>query len=474
MYRAVVIDDEPLVLEGIANSFQWIENGFDLPVKFSNSTEALKYILKNSPELVITDIKMPVMDGLELIRKLSESGNTSIIVIISGFADFEYARKAITYKVEDYILKPLDTKVCTNLIKSLKHRLDEKESEKSIKLIDGFLKGDISVSSTFNKCRYFYCAFITFKAQCDIYFERNSNFMVLPYGGNSALMLFSNSNIEYCRKTIESVKKDCDACVGISNKFDVGDNFKLAYNQAVITNYSLKFSGRDIIGIYSEPDLSDVRKLAKKLESAIVSGDQKTLSPLVREISQFLSESSNVVENAVFLNNTLKSIFDDYFEGRHSQRIYFEQINEEILTGKFRNVEEFIVYLEDIFDSLHSENETGVEDTNERIEEIKRYIDEHYRERLFLRDIADKFFINMNYLCQLFSSYFNCSFTDYITKRRMEESRNLLENTEFSINQIAQQVGYTDYYYFIRVFRNYFGTSPKKFKHNNINNLEGN
>lgn len=132
MYRVVIIDDEPRIRRGIAHCMPWEKMGFALSGEAANGVEALELIRSVRPDLVITDIRMPDMDGLNLISMVHKEGIPSLFIVISGYAEFEYAQRALRYGVTDYILKPVDEEQLSqsvqNCLRQLGNRAVEEET----------------------------------------------------------------------------------------------------------------------------------------------------------------------------------------------------------------------------------------------------------------------------------------------------------------------------------------------------------
>jgi len=128
MYSVVVVDDEPWTLIGISNAFLWNENGFELVYKTINPFEAIDYIQKNKPDVVFTDIRMPQVSGIELIKTIKQEDNNVEFIVISGFAEFEYAQDALKQGVFDYCLKPIEDDKTNELLVRLKEHLDKKNN----------------------------------------------------------------------------------------------------------------------------------------------------------------------------------------------------------------------------------------------------------------------------------------------------------------------------------------------------------
>lgn len=107
MYQLVIVDDEPRILNGLCKYYDWNKMGFELSGRFRNGKEVLDHMKSHPVDVILSDISMPVMDGITLAKTLYEQNSPVILVFLSGYAEFEYARQALTYKVYEYILKPI-------------------------------------------------------------------------------------------------------------------------------------------------------------------------------------------------------------------------------------------------------------------------------------------------------------------------------------------------------------------------------
>lgn len=127
MYRVLLADDEMLVTNGMAKLIQWEEYGFTIADVASNGKEALEKHIKEPFDLIITDLKMPVMSGLELIKAVHDLGHSCQIAIVSAYAEFEYAQEAMKYGVNYYLLKPIDKQIVEGFLSQIKDKLDAQE-----------------------------------------------------------------------------------------------------------------------------------------------------------------------------------------------------------------------------------------------------------------------------------------------------------------------------------------------------------
>ncbi|MFE5318437.1 response regulator [Paenibacillus sp. NPDC056579] len=125
MYRVLIVDDEPWVLKGIRSTFKWEQMGFKVIADTTDSLEALVMIERDHPDVVMTDIRMPELTGIELMKRSRDLGIKSEFVIISGAADFHYAQDSIRLGCFDYLLKPLEFEEADKLLERLYHHLQD-------------------------------------------------------------------------------------------------------------------------------------------------------------------------------------------------------------------------------------------------------------------------------------------------------------------------------------------------------------
>lgn len=138
MYKVLLVDDEVLIREAISENIRWEEMGFELVGSCENGREAMNLIQKTPPDLILTDICMPYVDGIELARYVCENYPDTKVVIISGYDEFEYAKQAVRYQVMEYILKPVTPAELTGVLQKARNSLDEEqERSRTMKKLKG-------------------------------------------------------------------------------------------------------------------------------------------------------------------------------------------------------------------------------------------------------------------------------------------------------------------------------------------------
>ena len=136
MYKVVLVEDEPWTLLGISKTFKWNEMGFEVICQTTKPKEAMDIILKNNTDIVFTDIRMPQISGIELMKKIRNENKNVEFIIISGFAEFEYARAAITLGAFEYCLKPINRDSADSILERLKEHLNKKRNVADTDLIN--------------------------------------------------------------------------------------------------------------------------------------------------------------------------------------------------------------------------------------------------------------------------------------------------------------------------------------------------
>lgn len=148
-YKVVLVDDEVEVIDAIEQRIHWDILGFEVVGSATNGVKALELVEKQQPDVVITDIKMPYMDGLELARRLNKEYQNIHIIIFTGFDEFEYAKEAVHLEVEEYMLKPINALELTECMKRLKKTLDkEREERLNVTKLENYLKDSLPVLQT--------------------------------------------------------------------------------------------------------------------------------------------------------------------------------------------------------------------------------------------------------------------------------------------------------------------------------------
>ncbi|MCR5108118.1 MAG: response regulator [Lachnospiraceae bacterium] len=421
MYKLLIIDDEPLVQAGIRSMLDWKELDIEICSIASNGRQGYEMILRENPDIVLTDIKMPLMDGLELIKKVrSEFGkNHPAFIILTSYEDFSIAKEAIGQNVTGYLVKiDLTPDTLKEAVTKAKERLEEyPESAPQTGIDTNYNKKDIDTL-------------------------RNNFFIRLLHNildsKDQFLELKNDLNI-----TFDSRLCRCCYYEMINPKAEemtVEDQVKLYSNSMHMLNENILRFQRAFFAVLDRKHGCIIFLLDKSIPS-------EDLIELMKEQSRILS-SYYSTRLCCGLGNEVDSPLMLSVSFTNAKKAL------EFLDGSFN------IYTPDIDEGLKASGSEGYHHT---VEDVKKYIDSHLGERLTLNEVSALFGISPGYLSQLFKKYNDQGFSDYITLRRVDCAKQMMKRGNLKIYEIADALGFENAFYFSKVFKKVEGISPTKY-----------
>lgn len=529
-YSVFLVDDEEEVIRVIMKKINWEEIGFSVVGYANNGVKALEMMEEIQPDVVMTDIKMPFMDGVELSRRIRREYPAAKILFFTGFDEFEYAKSAIHLEVEDYILKPVNSTELTNVFVQLKRKLDQEISEKrNVETLQKYYLESLPLLQT-----NFYISLLEGRVnEKDISQYLSDYQLVLPGpfycclvvhtstaqmpGNMNPLLLATSVHKQVEERLTEKWHAKCFSYLGntiliaqlnmeheISDLTDDCDRF-CKYAKSILGAVVTIGIGTLCDGLLS---LSESYHDAREAVSyRVIYGVSRAIN--IQEIVPQESDRSVPVSDAVLLD-LLKMIqfgskqdvekaavqyLDQMGSPRHSlsqhhvdlmelvSTLYRFAVNHEILFDDFGGD------IRDLYSSLLDMEPLALRDwligcsylfqdqlihvrnrsTKSLISRAEAYVQHNYGEEdLSLDHICEVLGLSNSYFSSIFKKETGKSFIHYLTDYRMEQaSRKLLETNEKSYI-IAQNVGYTDPNYFSYVFKRRFGVSPSKYRREHL------
>ncbi len=469
MYKVLVVDDEEFIIKSLVMGTDWAGCGFEVVGSARDGVEAYEKICEMKPHIVFTDIRMPGMSGLELIKNVQAIHKDILFVVISGYAEFAYARKALDYGAVGYCLKPFDdeeiVKVLKKAAKILKYSdkidtcdvislLEEETHEARLGLDSYFSEHGISQGDRI--------AIIASVGGKELVFE-NKRYIKIKTGSNKSIYIGRQddfSSIGDTMGTIPEGVKGIGICEGVYSAFSmrkyIDEALTLAY-QFFITGTRKLYGSMNLNNI--EPETQIV-----KYENAFIKMD---LNELVKELDNIF----NMAKAGRLSIKHAMNIYNDYV--KLSNRNLGEDCYEEYvysfddLCYLFIDMYSMVEYIKEKITGLMGLNTNVLteEVRNEYFKKIINHINQNFFKDISIKSLAQDFVINPNYISQLFRKELGMTFTDYITKMRMNYAKELLQKTEYSQGEIAAKCGYSDYFYFIRVFKKTTGVTPGQYRH---------
>ncbi|NIK67223.1 response regulator transcription factor [Paenibacillus sp. BK720] len=503
MYKVLLVDDEPMIREGLRTLLEWESLGYEVVDTAANGKDALKKCEQHELDLIIVDIRMPEMNGLELIRTIRENGGTMHVLILSGYADFEYAKQAIVQRIDGYLLKPVDEDELMDYLQSLRKeldleyetrrkRLDERQgnAEDDLKrlLAEGSAGPSLSQLSASLDWTEFELLLIKTHERNEeetaghAHIKRRLSERLEQSGSGLAvamepyLLILLNKGLGNERFLREMHAMIAGACEGLASDFTVVTGGKIAgftdipsaYQKALerIKNRFFLEGGQIMT---EDPQLPGGHEGAKPDLTGTAEKLYLALEIVNREaIRQQIEESAEAMKAAGFGEAEMKaafvelvsSILDKLASKRpelpvrdYRQRIP-ELFREYRVSSLTRLASAIIDQIADALD--HSSADKQI---NRMIDLIRR----NYKENLKMETLAELFNYNSAYLGKLFKQVTGENFNTYLDKVRMEQAKILLEQG-LKVYQVAEMVGYANVDYFHSKFRKYVGSSPSVYR----------
>lgn len=526
MIRFLIIDDEDIIRRGIRNKILKLIEGAEIVGEAIDGEEALAMTEQLQPDIVITDIKMPKVDGLLYIENsLKFSPNTHFIVV-SGYQDFSYAHKALKLGVSDYLLKPIEDEDLKKAVDTLIERINTKKTHQQYltglkqkvsnsellyknnlcsKLVKDSLKdtdildnyGDLKNAENYRVCTVrintdndysnheeekdivqltanIFEENIALQFPCLSFKDENSehSFVAIIYGSYTG-----DNLVTTIKKTIETIKNllNIDLYLGLGNVYSKYENIKDSYMESQIAiMQKLIYETKKIITFEDYTQVMDneyvlLDNKKKLLESYLKLGDFKNVVHLIENIFSDISAKKIVYSKAASLSLELMFVIINTL--KISKNYEHTDLNSRRIDYFFRDCITYEDFHQIVLNRSkqvceymkQSEIETG----KGIIQEILNRIEVEYYRNIKLIDLADEYYINPSYLSQLFLQQTRKNFKQYLSEVRLKNAKNLLCNTEIPIAKISELVGYSDRGHFSKTFIAFTGVTPAKYRSEN-------
>lgn len=525
MIKVLIADDEKLICRLVQALADWETLGMEVVGTAENGLEALELVEKLEPDILITDIRMPACDGLELIQRAKELRPQLEVVIISGYAHFEYAHSAIQYGVGDYLLKPIKKDELMETLRKTKVRcekhvltensisVDYKSSQKDLQYLRSTLVKDMLLPNPprlsaerlrdtyhFQMQGDMYQVFLL-KIDCDIRKMVGSPYEILQakaeeiFGkGLSALCpeyhLYFQDYTGYGILNYEAgqkaeVRKSLRACLNlldVQKKLYGPAEFSLALGAAVtdcekladsleeakivILERLLEGPGRLLEGIPAGSGIEKRNLLdgyVKLTEHAIEVLDVEEASAAVQRLQEAVMQMPHASGREIFeLVLSAGHLFVNRCAADNAVGIYQEFEYRCRQCGR----------IEEIFDQLLVLQETLITETQELqkseagrpVRIAKQYVMQHFHEPITLEAVCEAVGFSASYFSVLFKKETGEGFAKYLTRVRMDEAKRLLRETNLSVAEICEKVGYSDRKHFTHTFHKTAGLNPAEYR----------
>ncbi|MCM3714453.1 response regulator [Alkalihalobacillus oceani] len=498
----MVVDDERVIRKTLVKMIEEANGGWSVVGEAGNGEEAIQKMEELSPDLIITDIRMPRMNGIELAKHVYENKQDTRVVILTAYKDFDYAQAAVKYKVTDFLLKPCPPDEVAELLKLVREELLEQKAQaaKQEKINERMIIRSLCLRLPYDpqmanavETKYAKAEFLLVKVT-----DFSPHFVVskpddlrlvqfsliniveelagLDQSGKSLIpveydtFVFMLSRRELNAVRLDELQSKIEALLEISVSIHhVGELSRL---EDITRLYSRFYKA----GFDSSPDAAASEDVAAYLKHnpTIQELKAKLLAPLmVGEIAHFVALVDDMIKKyeehslatvkieAYSLVYALHSISEKEFQFPLS----FNMIEEIATLNESKNKEQVKEWVQRYLADFQKRLEQWKAERSESIiDRVIDYMNQHYMEACQLSDAAASVYLSPKYLSELFKKSTGETFTSYLTKVRIKKAELLLSNTKIKVTEIARMVGYDDPNYFSTVFRKALNCSPNHYR----------
>lgn len=526
LLKVLLVEDERLVLELLKSCIDWEDIGFCIVGESSSALAALELVDTLLPDVIITDVCMPALDGLEFSQTVCEKHPQIKIIVLTGHEEFEFAKKGIKVGISDFLLKPINDDEIARALTAIKEKITrerivskdyeklKKQLEKNLpflreKLFNELILGDFNMASIKERLLYFDIEFNTVGFQIAVievednietalddeehklinklrclesvrkFFDKD-NYINIFFDNNQRIVILCNDkNIDLpeCCELIKSLllnQLKCFISIGIGNIHNGTDRIHLSYKEACdAAGYKFVAGKNQVIGfsdIWSSAD-ENIRidnNSMSRFGFYIKSG---LLGKAQENIDLFFGEAESTVKSLeqarVIACNLVSVIMNVIMEADINQKDIFKD-NFQPFEKIFRldtlpDLKEFLKLT--AASATRSVSCQQGRKARKILQEVKEYIHAGYTDsNLSLSGVAKKFYLNLSYLSRIFKEETGQTFVDYLAKLRMEKAIKLLSDTDLMVYEISEQVGINDPHYFCICFKKFTGLSANDYR----------
>lgn len=519
MYTVIVADDEEEIRRGIIENVRWEQVGFQVIGEAANGADALELAEKRKPDLLITDIRMPFLSGIELARQLREIRPTVQIAFLSGFDEFSYAQQAIQYNIVSYMLKPISSKELEAELLKIKDKIDARFAEfakNSIEqsklekteflvplLLDSFQQGKEAEEDMLQnaiRCGFIrkpvpenfrYVVMITSIVNDDLedmtsrasvnavdmilkkYVRYTSCYLkgrvvsvlaATPAGFNKYLHIL----VEEIVQSVERIMK-MTCRIGVSRSVPMLSDCREGYLEAM---NAISYSKDEENSVYyisdeekgDEFSLEEFQEIVDTIETLLRGGKSEELEEYLQELEYKIRVGKNsIMMSSLLVSQMVATVYKVVYAAAGDsgvQKVQTEYpLNEiqdmERMAERFRNMKKMCMFAKEV---ISEQRKNSSELICEKVLEI---ITSRYKENnLSIAVLSAEIGVSPNYLSSLIKKMTGNTFVELLTKKRIEKAREMLCCTSMKIREITEECGYRDQYYFSHCFKKITGMSP--------------
>lgn len=505
--KILLVDDEKSEREGIQFLIERFH--FDLEVEEAvNGKAALEYIEKHTDiDILLTDVKMPYMDGLELAKRVNDMQRDIVIIIFSAYSEFDYAKKACEANAVNYLLKPIEVDefqtVMSHVIELCQKKQQWQEQKENLLSADKklllyrLINSKESAGSVAEKLKEYqvnldnkYMRFISvetrnnyfelYEEEFDKILKRNmkvSYEQINLYPNQTYVLLYSTENVEEgeIERTVRKVYAELKEGAAEMPSIIVGGRFlgmrdfrdKLKELEDTVKDTFSYFSGIIYTSVKTTKDTGMLEESIQMKDSIFRSIEDENMQAVEEQLLVYLKRLENEKSSSAFyakylILDIVKAIYQKY--GIYNENMVLQTADDIMNSNDLKKVGEVITK---IIRNISANLAQNIPDTSMAVSEIKKVIKNEFMNDIGLDEIAEKVCLTSSYVSFIFKKETGYNLVKYLTDYRMKKAKEMLEESNMKIVDIGRACGYSNQPYFNKLFKNYYGVTPKQYREQN-------
>lgn len=491
MIRILIVEDEPLEREALVGSLTRLFGDEASVAAVSTGNQALAVALQCAPHIVLMDIEIPGMNGIDTAFALRKAYPNIVLFFLTAYGEFSYAAQAIKVGAEDYLLKPISNKLLAEKIgeaiaRVRCHQQQEKDRRRLMEqqLIVLLLSGYAEESHFAGLIRHseipfavgmiaiLVCPVPEYTSQLgDFLYQQFDgsalHYIIHAYDGKLYLFISGAETQGFAGRVRTELAEALRAVQGTalpmpylsagSVFFDLqGAHDALYHAQAQLPQLS-----KQTPILYAAAEAAETTDMAELLKAVDDNRFDAAITHVRRQMEHFARSGSIPLQEYARCRTLVQAIhgrLNSAFSEREQKELFELFVSSQTCEQQQRRIDD---YIEALYRLVRARESTW---RSAAMETVKQYIDTHYMQDIFLQQLAREMNYSDVYFSKLFKQYFRKNFIAYLTEVRLHAAKRLLDGTTQSIKQISSAVGYKDSNYFIKVFRKHIGQSPTEYR----------
>lgn len=517
--KVLLVDDEIFTIRMIQNLIHWEEMGLEYIGYAQNGRDAYEMVLRDIPDIIISDIRMPEMDGLEFMRKVSDFSANIRIIVMSAYADFSFVQEAMKIGCSDYILKPVDEMELEKALRKVTAKiLGEREQQKVIsksveELNRNYLYHFMKTGQGLNKLLKTGQKYLMEEQEYRLLMLRINNDTIDEYDNSTNMEMAQEGYVLQMLNTVldrdkkeyvvfgidegcwtvilgETCEKIEDAAktLILNLREETGFLFQICFSSKGkgmrqlpmlfhevknLSKYGFYVGDEDILGYgynCNKRELDVVRDIGieKEIDQAVKNQEPEKLFGILDEIFEFSKghypEKINRIHELCY--QMVLAIRKDMIKESH-EAAYKQMLNEMTYhdIAAISSMKELEMKMTEILEQIADQRKDSVNISYSKpVKKCISIIEDNYKKNLSLEEICNEVAVSKNYFCYLFKRETGISLWSYLTNVRMQHAKKLLEDTDLKNYEVAFTVGYDNPSYFSRLFKKYENMTPNEYR----------